>query len=74
VREAQKRSVFNLLRRMTMPEAKAEKRMVGAGEWNRFCRESYLAGLETVLKGQEETEKLVKDTVDQGCRHIHKVS
>ncbi len=49
-----------------MPEAKEEKRTMGAREWNEFCRESYLAGLEAALNGQEEAERLVKDTVSQG--------
>ncbi len=51
-----------------MSETKGEKRSAGinAEEWNRFCKEGYLTGLETALKGQEEAESLIKDTVGQG--------
>lgn len=35
-------------------------------EWAKFCKESYLDGLEVSLKGQEETEKLIKEAITQG--------
>ena len=52
-----------------MTEVKNEKRMAGAMDFTelaKFCKESYLDGLEVALKGQEETEKLIKETITQG--------
>ena len=52
-----------------MAEEKREKRgAVGVDftELTKFCKESYLDGIEVALKGQEETEKLIKEAITQG--------
>ena len=52
-----------------MAEEKKEKRgAMGADftELAKFCKESYLDGLEVALKGQEETERLIKEAMTQG--------
>ena len=53
-----------------MAEEKKEKKGAMAMDFTevgKFCKESYLEGLEVALKGQEETEKLVKEAISQGC-------
>ena len=55
--------------RIQMAEEKREKRgavNVDFTELTKFCKESYLEGLEVALKGQEETEKLIKEAITQG--------
>ena len=52
-----------------MVEEKKEKRgpvAVDFTELAKFCKESYLEGLEVALKGQEETEELIKEAITQG--------
>ncbi|MGH7272981.1 MAG: hypothetical protein ACREIQ_00790 [Nitrospiria bacterium] len=52
-----------------MTEEKNEKRMAGAvdfTELGKFCKESYLEGLEAALKGQQEAERLIKEAITQG--------
>lgn len=58
-----------LLRRIQMAEEKKEKRGAGTVDFTglaNFCKDSYLEGLEVALKGQEETERLIKEAVSQG--------
>lgn len=47
-------------------EKKREAGTVDFMELARFCKESYLEGLEVALKGQEETERLIKEAITQG--------
>jgi hypothetical protein len=52
-----------------MAEEKKEKRGAMAMDFTelaKFCKDSYLEGLEVALKGQEETEKLIKEAITQG--------
>jgi len=54
-----------------MPEERERKEKRGVGtvdftELTKFCKDSYLEGLEVALKGQEETEKLIKESISQG--------
>jgi hypothetical protein len=52
-----------------MAEEKKEKGRIGAVEFTelaKFCKDSYLEGLEAALKGQEEIERLIKEAITQG--------
>jgi len=53
-----------------MVEEKKDRSAAAGGvdftELAKFCKESYLDGIEVALKGQEETEKLINEAITQG--------